>query len=59
MNQGPTANVIFPELIDELYLTLKDSNSGYHSLKLDWKSSYLRPCAYTFGRYGYTSYHLV
>ena len=35
------------------YMSIIDASSGYHSLKLDDKSSYLTTCACQFGRHMY------
>ena len=41
IHRGPTLNDILPKLNNVKYLSLIDMSSGYHSLKLDEKSSYL------------------
>ena len=43
----------FPTLNNVKYLSLIDANSGYHSLKLDERLSYLTIFACQFGRYTY------
>ena len=48
-----TGNDIFPELNNVQYLSLIDACSGYYSLKLDERSSYLTTFACQTGRYRY------
>ena len=52
-HRGSTLNDILPKLNYAKYLSLIDVSSGYHSLKLDERSSYLMMLAYQFGRYSY------
>ena len=51
VHRGPTLNDILPRLAGVKYLTLTDANSGYHSLNLDRRSSYLAMFPCQFGRY--------
>ena len=53
IHRGPTLNYILPKLNNAKYLSLIDASSGYHSLKLDEKSSYLTTFACQFGCYRY------
>ena len=46
-------NDIFPKLNNVKYLSLIDTSSGYHYLKLDERSSYLTTFACQFGWYRY------
>ena len=53
VHRGPTLNNILPKLYNTKYLSPIDVSSGYHSLKLDERSSYLMMLACQFGRYRY------
>ena len=48
VHRGLTLNDILPQLNNVQYMSIINTSSGYHNLKLDKKSSYL-----TFGRYWY------
>ena len=41
VHQGPTLNNILPKLNNVQYMSIIDSSSGYHNLKLDTQSSSL------------------
>ena len=47
---------ILPRLAGVKYLTLIDTSSGYHNLKLDEQSSYLTTFSCPFGRYSMTAF---
>ena len=49
IHRDPTVNDMLPKIMHVQYLTLIDISSGYHSLQLDKKSSYLTTFAYQFG----------
>ena len=49
----PTTSDIFPKLTHVNYHKIIDASSGYHSLKLNEKSSYLTTFPCQFGRYRY------
>ena len=51
IHRDPTVNDIFQKLTHTHYVTIIDTSSGYHNLKVD---KYLITLAYQFGRYGYT-----
>ena len=53
VDRGHTLNDVLPKLNNAQYLSLIDVSSGYHNLKLDEKSSYLKTFACQFGRYRY------
>ena len=53
VHRGPILNDILPKLNNPKYLSLIDTSSGYHNLKLDKKSSYLTTFACHFGRHRY------
>ena len=53
VHRGPTVNDIFPKPTHAKYLTLIDTISEYHNLKLDEKLSYLMTFCHQFGRYRY------
>ena len=48
IHRGPTLNDILPKLNNAKYLSLIDVTSGYHTLKLKGKSSYLTTFACQF-----------
>ena len=48
--RGPILNNIIPRLAGITYLTLIDANTGYHNLKLEEISLYLRTVSCPFGR---------
>ena len=51
IHRSPTINDIFPKLMHGKCLTFIETNSGYHNITLDKKSSYLTTFAYQFDRY--------
>ena len=51
VHMGPTLKNILPILDNLQYLPLIDASSGYHTLWLDEKSSYLMMLVCQFGRY--------
>ena len=53
IHRGPMENDILPKLNNVRYMSIRDASSGYHSLKLDDKSSYLTTFTCQFGRYRY------
>ena len=53
IHRVPTLNDILPNLNNAKYLSLIDTSSRYHNLKLDEKSSYFLKFAWQFGRYRY------
>ena len=53
VHRGPTLNDILPRLNNVKYMSIIDASSGYHSLKLDKKSSYLTTFVCPFGRCRY------
>ena len=53
IHRGPILNDILPKLNNIRYLSLRDASSGYHNLRLDYKSSYPTTFACQFGRYIY------
>ena len=53
VHRDPTLNDILPKLNNVKYMSIIDSSSRYHNLKLDEKSSYLTTFACPFGRYRY------
>ena len=57
MHRKPTLNDIFIKLTNVFYMTIADTNSGYHNLILDKKSSYLTTFSYQCGRYRFTRLH--
>ena len=54
MISGPTTNDVFLKLTHAHYLTLIDARSGYHNLKLDEISSYLKTFIYQTGIHRWT-----
>ena len=50
---GLTLNNILPKLNNMQYMSIIDTSSGYHNLKLDKQSSYLTTLSCPFGRYHY------
>ena len=53
VHRGPTLNDSLPKLNNAQFLSLIDAGSGYHKLKLNERSSYLKTFACQFGRYRY------
>ena len=53
VHRGPMLNDILPKLNNMHYMSIIDTSSGYHNLKLDEKSSYLTNFACPFGWYWY------
>ena len=53
VHRGPTFNDVLPRLASIKYLTLINSTSGYHNLKLDERPSYLGRFSCPLGRYIY------
>ena len=53
VHRGPTINDILPRLNNVQYMSIIDTSSGYHNLKLDEKSSYLTTITCPFGWYQY------
>ena len=51
VHRCPTLNDILPRLKNVKYMSIIDTSSGYHNLKLDEKSSYLTTFACPFGWY--------
>ena len=53
VHRGLTLNDILPRLNNIQYMSILDTGSGYHNLKLDKQSSYLTIFSCLFGRYQY------
>ena len=53
VHRGPMLNDILPKLNNVQYMSIIDTSSGYHNLKLDKQSSYLTTFSCPFGRYSY------
>ena len=53
VHRGPTLNYILPRLAGIKCISLIDTSSGYHNLKLDEQSSYLTTFSCLFGRNSY------
>ena len=53
VHRGPTLIDILPRLNNVKYMLIIDVSSGYHTLQLDTKSSYLSTFVCPFGRYQY------
>ena len=54
IHRGPTLSDIPPKVCNVCYMTIINTSSGYHNMKLDKKSSYLTIFACHFGRYRFT-----
>ena len=53
VHRGPTLNDILPRLNNVQYMSIMDTSSSYHNLKLNKQSSYLTTFSCLFGRYWY------